>query len=142
MKYLITIITLTLSCNLFAQSIIKATSPVFPGCEKIDANNNFEMENCFKEKLSEKINLEIDKYTTQLDSLNIDEFDARIKFNVTPEGKLANLMVLTTSAPAFRPLLIKAMKDAAAPLEVTPSQGEDGKTRLKGIIMELSYDQK
>jgi hypothetical protein len=67
---------------------------VYPGCEKMKANDNNALLNCFAEKLHAEFSKRLQPYVAQFEKEGFVSAVSKIRFKVTKEGKLEGIYPL------------------------------------------------
>ena len=122
-------ISILLSSNVFGQNdsiqkIIKRTI-VYEGCEKLLTNE--ELTKCFSDKLVKKIQNNDYLYFNRLDTLKISQFDAKLTFVISKDGKIINPEIKEASNPVFGNLILFTFNDVIPKLkDMEPAIHIDG----------------
>lgn len=122
-------ISFLLSSNVLGQNdsiqkFIKRTI-VYDGCEKLQTNKELTM--CFSDKLVKKIKNNDYFYFNSLDTLKISQFDAKLTFVVSKDGKIINPEIKETSNPVFGNLILFTFNDVTPKLkDIQPAIHMDG----------------
>ncbi|HUH35094.1 MAG TPA: hypothetical protein VL022_04605 [Moheibacter sp.] len=139
MKQILITISLIISSISFAQSlsVVKRTSPVFPGCENTIEKDR---KDCFFEKLNQEISLEMKNYQTELEALSIASASAKVKLNILKSGSFEKYSILNSSSSDYSIYLKKALDKIAQRIgPVVPAKTEKGEASHSTLIMDVLY---
>jgi len=100
---------------------------VFPGCERIDINNNKDLQSCLGKELNILLSEKLEKFADIMDQKGLTSAVAKLQFVIDKEGKIVQVKAMSGGNQELGIESVKAMNDIAGKIKkIQPAVLEDG----------------